>query len=227
MAINLTTTREAAALHGVKMMVFGKAGVGKTTLCATAPTPIIISVESGLLSLRDRDIPVIEAKTFEDLEEAYTFVTESEHAKDFETICLDSITEIAEVVLANEKAKSADPRQAYGELQVKMMDICRAFRDIKGKNVYFSAKQTSVKDDMSGITTYGVSMPGAKLGPQMPYLFDEVMCLRAEKDEKGAVVRSLQCFTDLQYDCKDRSGVLDPYEVPDLSVIVNKISKGE
>lgn len=227
MAINLTTTKEAAALHGVKTLVFGRAGVGKTSLCATAPKPLIISVESGLLSLREYDIPVIEAKTFADLEEAYTFVTESEHAKEFETVCLDSITEIAEVVLAHEKANAADPRQAYGELQVKMMNICRAFRDIRGKNIYFSAKQASVKDDMTGVTTYGVSMPGTKLGPQMPYLFDEVMCLRAEKNEKGEVIRSLQSFTDLQYDCKDRSGVLDPFEVPDLSVIINKISKGE
>jgi len=61
MAINRTTTTEAKT-QGINVLVYGRAGVGKTTLIRTAPKPIIISIERGLLPLRDvtPSIPVIE-----------------------------------------------------------------------------------------------------------------------------------------------------------------------
>ena len=68
MALKLTTTKQAAQLNGLKMLVYGASGAGKTRLCATTGAPtVIISAESGLLSLRDSDIPVIEVQTLEDV----------------------------------------------------------------------------------------------------------------------------------------------------------------
>ena len=62
MAIKLVSTRDAAAIQGVKMLVSGPPGAGKTRLCATLPNPIILSAESGLLSLAECDLPAIEIK---------------------------------------------------------------------------------------------------------------------------------------------------------------------
>lgn len=223
MAIRITTTAQAAQLHGVKMLVYGKAGVGKTTLCATAPNPIIISAEAGLLSLRAHTLPVIEIKTIDDLMEAYQWVTESAEAKAFETICLDSLSEIAEVVLSHAKRTTKDPRQAYGELIDKMGTTVRSFRDLSGKHVYMSAKQESIKDETAGTTMYGPSMPGSKLGGQLPYLFDEVFRLNIGRTPDGVEYRYLQTRPDFQSEAKDRSGCLDPMEQPDLTVVINKI----
>ena len=39
--------------RGVNILVYGRADCGKTTLCATAPTPFLISIEGGTLSLKD------------------------------------------------------------------------------------------------------------------------------------------------------------------------------
>lgn len=223
MAIRITTSAQAAALHGVKCLVYGKAGTGKTTLCATAPNPIILSAEAGLLSLRKYSIPVIEIKTIEDLMEAYQWATESEEAKHFETICLDSLSEIAEVVLLHAKKTSKDPRQAYGELLEKMNTTVRSFRDLSGKHVYMSAKQETVKDEAMGTSMYGPSMPGSKLGGQLPYLFDEVFRLGIGRTQDGTEYRYLQTRPDFQSDAKDRSGCLEPVEQPDLSVVISKI----
>ena len=97
MAIKLTTTAQAARDSGLKLLVHGPAGAGKTTLCATTGEPtVIISAEAGLLSLRGHDIPVIEVGSIEDVHEAYRFVAESADARDFRWVCLDSISEIAE-----------------------------------------------------------------------------------------------------------------------------------
>lgn len=223
MALKFTTTDQAAQLHGVKVLVYGPSGVGKTTLCATAPAPIIISAEAGLLSLRKFTIPVIEIKTVEDLTEAHRWCMQSAEAAQFATVCIDSISEIGEVVLANAKRQVKDPRQAYGELLEKMMATIKAFRDLQGKHVYMAAKMEPVKDELTGVVRYMASMPGAKLGPQLPYLFDEVFRMGINKTPQGEAYRFLQTQPDLQYDAKDRSGTLDPIEPPDLNHVFSKI----
>lgn len=224
MAIKLTSTKQAAQVNGIKVLCYGQAGAGKTSLCATTNEPtVIISAESGLLSLRHADILVLEVSTLADVHEAYQMITQSDEFKDIRWVCLDSISEIAEVVLNYEKKATKDPRQAYGALAEQMQDLLRAFRDIPGRNVYMSAKMERVKDDQTGALLYGPSMPGAKLGQGIPYLFDEVFVLRAEKADDGQVYRTLQTGADFQYVAKDRSGALDLYEEPNLAKIAAKI----
>lgn len=223
MALQFTTTDRAAVNQGVKCLIYGKSGAGKTFLAKTAPTPIILSAESGILSLRDVSMPMIVIKTVAELAEVHQWALNSAEARYFETLYLDSISEIGEVILANAKAQVKDPRQAYGELIEKTLATIKAFRDLPGKNVVMAAKQEPIKDEMSGIVTYGPSMPGSKLGPQLPYLFDEVFRLAVNKTPQGVEYRFLQTRPDLQYDGKDRSGALDAIERPDLSYLFSKI----
>jgi phage nucleotide-binding protein len=224
MAISLKSTKDAA-LDGIKVLVHGPAGAGKTSLCATTGEPtIIISAESGLLSLRGVDIPVIEVKTLEQMYEAYDFVVNDPQGQAFKWVCLDSISEIAEVVLNHEKKVAKDPRQAYGALAEKMTDLIRAFRDLPGRNVYFSCKQERTKDEQSGAMLYYPAMPGNMLKQGVGYFFDEVMALRVEKDADGNPTRWLQTSRDFNYEAKDRSGCLDMFEPPNLADIAAKIS---
>lgn len=223
MAITFTTTNKASMANGIKCLVYGKAGHGKTTLCRTAPRPIIISNESGLLSLVDSEITVAEITTIADLRSMYLWATQSPEANNFDTFCLDSLTEMAETLLNAAKKTVKDPRQAYGQLIEEMTDLIRAFRDIKGKHIYFSAKQEWTKDDVTGVTSYGPSMPGNKLGQQLPYFFDEVFCLNIGKTPEGLTYRYLQTQPDFQYSAKDRSGRLDAIEPPDLNRVFNKM----
>ena len=41
---------------GVKILCYGEAGVGKTVLLATLPRPVLISAESGTLSLQVQNL---------------------------------------------------------------------------------------------------------------------------------------------------------------------------
>lgn len=198
------------------------AGAGKTTLCATLPQPIVLSAEGGLLSLQHEDLPYIEIKSMSDLMEAYEWATTSAEAKDYQSIALDSISEIAEVCLNYEKKQTKDPRQAYGAMQEQMADIIRGFRDIDGKNIYFSAK-CEKSQDQEGSILYSPSMPGNKTGQSLPYFFDEVLALRVEKDAEGNTQRALMCDSDGLWQAKDRSGRLDPWEAPDLGDLIKKI----
>lgn len=223
MAISLKRTRDLAQ-SGVKILVYGQAGSGKTSLIRTLPNPLVLSAEAGLLSIQDADLPYIEIKCVEDLREAYSYIMSEEGAA-FESIALDSISEIAEVILNAEKKIAKDPRQAYGAMQEQVSDLIRAFRDIPGKHVYMSAKLEKSTDEMGRIL-YAPSMPGNKTGQQLPYFFDEVLALRVERDAEGNVQRALMCDSDGLWQAKDRSGKLTAWEAPDLGAIVEKINAG-
>jgi len=221
MAISVKRTGGLSA-SGVKVLVYGQAGAGKTSLIKTLPSPIVLSAEGGLLSVQDSDLPYIEVDGMETLKEAWLWLTESNEAKAYKSVALDSISEIAEVVLNTEKKATKDPRQAYGAMQEQMADIIRAFRDLPGRHVYMSAKLEKTQDEMGRIL-YAPSMPGNKTGQSLPYFFDEVLALRIERDGEGNTQRALMCDGDGLWLAKDRSGKLAGWEAPDLGEIIAKI----
>jgi phage nucleotide-binding protein len=224
MAIQLKRS-SAIGRSGVKLLVYGAAGAGKTSLIPTLPKPIVLSAEGGLLSIADADVPYIEINSIEALHDAYEWLVSSAEAAEFQSIALDSISEIAEVVLNAEKKATKDPRQAYGLMQEQMAETIRAFRDLPGRHVYMSAKLDKSQDEMGRIL-YAPSMPGNKTGQQLPYFFDEVLALRVERDADGNAYRALLCDGDGSWLAKDRSGKLDQWEAPDLGEIIKKIMGG-
>ena len=220
MAINVKNTSGLSA-SGVKMLVYGQAGAGKTSLIRTLPDPIVLSAEGGLLSIQDANLPYIEINSMDDLKEAYTWMGTPEGLR-YKSVALDSISEIAEVVLNHEKKIAKDPRQAYGAMQEQMADIIRAFRDLPERHIYMSAKLEKTQDEM-GRVLYAPSMPGNKTGQSLPYFFDEVLALRVEKDADGNTQRAIMCDSDGLWLAKDRSGKLSAWEAPDLGEIIAKI----
>ncbi len=226
MAIALKRTGDTH-VNGVKILVYGQSGAGKTSLIATLPSVIVLSAESGLLSLQDANLPYIEVTDMGTLMEAYEWLVGSDEAKQYKSVALDSISEIAEIVLNTEKkrtvnGKLVDPRQAYGALAEQMTDMIRSFRDLPGRNVYMSAKMEKVTDELGRIS-YGPSMPGKSLTQGIGYFFDELLALRVEKDAEGNTQRALMCDSDGLWLAKDRSGKLAGWESPDLSAIIEKI----
>lgn len=238
MPLTFTTANQYTENHGIKALVYGQAGAGKTTLAATAPAPLVLAVEAGMLSLKRTnlerlygvgtagityDVPAIIIKDINDLNDAYAFCATHPQAAQFKTIYLDSLTEIAEVVLNAAKRAVKDPRQAYGELIEKMETLIRMFIMLQGKHVVMTAKQEPMKDELTGVVSYGPMMPGAKLGTKLPYMYDEVWRLGINKDAQGNSYRFLQTQPEMQFQAKDRSGALAAVEVPHLAYLFSKI----
>ena len=207
--------------EGVKLLVYGQAGAGKTSLIPSMPNPVVLSAEGGLLSIREADVPYIEITSLESLYEAYEWVSGPD-GQQFDSVCLDSISEVAEVVLAHELKTNQDGRAAYGELNSKMASLIRAFRDLPGKHVLMTAKLEKSQDEMGRIL-YSPSMPGKSLTQQLPYFFDFCFPLRVERDADGKTQRALMTDSDGLWLAKSRSHHLDQWEAPDLGAIIRKI----
>ncbi len=227
--MKLETVDEAIEVSGFKCCVFGLAGAGKTVLASTTGgTIIVLSAESGLLSLKrapaevKERMRVIQIKTLQDLGEAYNWLMSGKMA---DWVAIDSGSEIAEVLLGVKKGEKSDARAAYGDMAEDMMVTFRLLRDMPHYNVMMTAKMTYVKDDRTGITRYVPMFPGKILTAQVPYMFDEIFALRVEQhpQDPNQLVRVLQTGRDIAYDCKDRSGMLDMFEPADLGHITRKI----
>lgn len=207
---------------GINILIFGESGAGKTRLLTSLKgKTLILSAEAGLLSIADStDVYAVEVKTVAELFEVYSLLLENKDG--FNNLCIDSISEISEVLLSSELEKTRDNRQSYQTVQKSMMDMLRAFRDLSKINVVMTAKIERDKDEVSGRMLYRPSMVGKKLPENLPYIFDEVFVLRNELVE-DQIKRYLQTSSDGQFVAKDRSGKLDLYEPADLDAVINKI----
>ncbi len=223
MAIKIQSTK--GMTNEIKVLVYSESGIGKTKLCETAPDPLILSSEAGLLSLADVSVDFQIVESYDHIDEIYNWIVSSEEAKKYKTICLDSISEIAEVVFSETKERTSDPRSLYPEVRDNMSKLIRKFRDLKGRNVYFTAKLETYDDD--GVIKSRPTMPGAGCKNDLPFFFDEVMAMRIGKSEgeDGSSIeyRYLQTQPDRRFAAKDRSGKLGAIEKPDLNYIFNKI----
>lgn len=207
--------------NGLKVLVYGAAGVGKTTLCASTGSPektLILSAEAGLLSIRESAVSAMNITSIQTLRDALAYLKAGDHP--FAWVCLDSVSEIAEQVLASEMESKKDPRQAYGEMAVTMEKMIKSFRDLP-LNVCMVCKGKQTDDE--GRMVWQPSLPGQQLAEKIPYLFDEVFCLVAMTNKEGETKRALRTTADGKYTAKDRSGRLEGWEAPDLAAIYKKI----
>ena len=131
-------------LQGAKLLVYGISGAGKTTLCKTVPgKTLVVSMEACLLSIKDaKNVNAIEVKDAAEvmhLHDALKSVTFQ-----YDTVVLDSVSEISEILLTWEKSRSKDPRMAYGNVQESVTNLMRAFRDLN-MHVLFLCKEVATR----------------------------------------------------------------------------------
>ena len=227
MAITATSTSAYNSDMGVSIVVYGPSGVGKTRLAATLPVneTVILSLEHRLLSLRGFGMFAYELDTYEDVVTMQAVLEKDASFAAVKYVVVDSASELGEKTLISSLARIKDGRQAYQDMQTKCVSLFRLFRDMK-KNVILLFKEEMQKDAL-GNARIGPSMPGQKLGPQVPYLFDEVfyMGISETPGQNGQVVKSRYLLTDASstHTAKDASGSLEAYEPPDLLHIIQKI----
>jgi len=200
-------------MDGIKILIYGASGVGKTTqLGEIEGKVLILSAESGLLVLKDKQIDVIDIDSVEKLGNVYLAVKNKE--LDYETICIDSLSEIGDMVV-NELEQDeyyGNPSNTFKlwmEYTKRMINIVKLFRDLKGVNVVFTALSESV--EYNGMVKFMPQIPAKKAQSKLVSLFDEVYYYDTNSDGE----RIIHTSDTAMYAGKSRAGLEETMVVSD------------
>lgn len=221
----------------LNVLVYAPPGHGKTRFAGTMAKvckPIILSAESGLLSLKKLSkemgykFQYSPITKFQDIVDAYQDLAfKNEHK--FDGVIIDSISEIQKVCMDHileEEEREKPEIQDWGTLNQKMVGMIRKFRDL---DMHFTGTALAERsqDENTGLVTAMPMLQGAIKHTIAAY-FDEVFYMHVKeiKDEKTGQLKSvhwLQTQASPGILAKDRSGMLNREEPADFSVIYKKI----
>jgi len=131
----------------LRLVIYGDPGVGKTTLASQAPKPLFIDTDGGLVSAAIQGVSgkVLEPLSVADFQQCYFFA--KEHVADFETLVIDSITELQNTLNADmsklNKSRSMDlpgivEQREYGATKNVLWLMLHEFRRL-GKHIVVTA----------------------------------------------------------------------------------------
>lgn len=230
-ASDLSPARQFARQFGVKSVIYGGPGRGKTPIAAkTSPRPVLLASEPGMLTLKDCDVPTFPAFSAPRIDEFFDWFLLSHEAKAFDTLLWDSASQGAEAYLTAElsgTSKSGNEKhgmKAYGNMSRRMMEKLTKLYFMPEKHIVLIMKQQAF--EVNDMIYYRPYFPGKELPVKVPHLYDLVMRLDKYMVPGFNDPQTAFCTAE-QFDSmgRDRSGNLDAYEPPNMGKIITKCMK--
>ncbi len=190
-------TKYKPTQHKIKALIYWSSGAGKTVFSSTAPKPLFISAEGGLLSIQ-REVDRIEIRKFADLQQAFKIVSEG---VDYETIIIDSISEINEIIKNEiEKTKGRQMEiQDRGILSKRIRWILQGFRDLDYHILLIAQEEEQKDNDKIHKVIPSLNWKSATT---IAYFMDIVAYISVQADW----TRLIQTLSDPKLLTKDRTG---------------------
>jgi phage nucleotide-binding protein len=197
------------------MTIYGKGGVGKTTLATTAPKPIFIDSEDGTKGFRARniDMPVIHVKTWQDVQEAWEMIKNN---TEYATVVIDPIDKFLDILVEQIRAGGQMNLRLWGEAKERMSRFVWAIKG-SGKHCLFIAHEDKDKDDDQQLRK---PLLKANLSDALVNLSDVVGHMRVDMHGE----RSVRVQPEPKVEAKDRFDALgETIKSPNITEIIAKI----
>lgn len=210
-----------AQSSGVKAVIYGGPGAGKTPIAKTCPNPILLATEKGMLSMKGSNLPTYEALTAKELDDFFLWLFTSNEVKKFDTVCIDSSSHCAEIYLEDAKKHTKHGLQQYGEMAERTYAQFKKLNELKEKHAYIIAKEDLYT--VNNVQMKRPFYPGKELPRETAHLFDCILHL-AKVNIQGLIGEQLAFRCNGSYDimARNRLGVLNEFEFPDFTSIVKK-----
>lgn len=221
---DLQPAHKLAAFYGVKSLVFGPPGSGKTPVINTAPNPVLLAVEPGMLSMRTSNVPTYEASTWAKIEEFFKWLHGSNESKKYHTLGVDSVSQMCEIYLRDNPKKVSHGLKLYGLMAEEVGDELHKLYFMREKHMYLICKQ-EIEQTADGPGKKRPYFPGKELATKVPHLYDLIMQLDTHSIPGYGAARAFHCHSAMDANVRDRSGVLAEFEEPNLSGVFNKIMR--
>lgn len=231
----VTKASDADGDH-LKILIWGPNGTGKSTICGTAPGPILYAYTEmqGLLSLKRMapDADVVHIKSLADLRSLLGDLMRQNHQ--YASVCLDSFTEMQQLIIDEISAKKRtapdDPVRLSIEERLFIHDrsksIVRSFRDLPMHVILTCLSETTViGDGEDAKTVTRLMLSGQKLPGQMAQFFNLVGFTYKGSDANGNTKHRVLFDGRSDLDTKGMPG-LRRREDPDISYWYERAIQG-
>jgi hypothetical protein len=204
---------------GAKCIIYGPPGTGKTPIVNTAPRPILLACEPGLLSMRGSNVPTCQAYTTKDIDDFFNWFFNSNEVKNFDTLAVDSMSEMCSIYLVEAEKQNKHGLAAYGQMAREVMKHLRPIYYMRYKHTYLIAKQEIDKTGMK--RPY---YPGQQLPIETPHMYDNILYL-AKTQVPGMMgdVLAFRCNGTYDILARNRTGNLNDLEEPHFGKLVAKV----
>jgi phage nucleotide-binding protein len=235
-------TSPSTDIEFLNILLYGDPGVGKTYLCGTAvehdkTNPVLlIDIEGGTLTVRDRKIDVVSARTLVDVQKIVNKLITAGEDMYYKTVVLDSLTELQKLdmryIMKQAKANAKNPdsvdvdvpsQREWGKSLEHTRSIVRAFRDLPC-NTIITALAHQQMDDSGSVTGIFPSLPG-KARNEIPGFMDVVGYYHVRQAGQ-TLIRRVQFAKTSRVQAKDRTGLLgDAVDDPSFPQLFDMIHK--
>lgn len=224
---DLKAAGEHANNFGVKAIIYGPAGSAKTPILNTAPRPVLLATEAGLIGMKGSTIPTYEAYTSQRVDEFFKWFFNSTETKAFDTLGIDSGSQVADIYLnaalsgTSKQGNKKHGMAAYGEMATNTMEHLRTLFYTKQKHVYMICKEQIADVDYQSLRR--PYFPGQQLPVDVPHLYDFILRL-AKTNVPGMNGEQLafQCNGAMNIMARNRTGNLNDFEEPHFGKLVIK-----
>lgn len=214
-----------AKLTRANVLAHGMGGAGKTRMTVSALDlgPVLhLDIEGGTMSIMDEiSSGAVQSMKIEKYEQFTNVMLELKSGKhSFETLVVDSGTELQKLYLDMLGNKDMPTLQDYGKLSHETRKCLRFLRDLDMNLLYITLSKDE-KDEQFGSIVRKPSLTG-KLPEEACGYMDIVLYLTT-KEIDGQLERVAVTQPTERLYAKDRSGRLERYEKPDFTIIHHKI----
>ena len=194
---------------GIKFLVYGKTGSGKSLFGLSFPKSVAIDTENGLTFYEGTDrgknlIGILNTQSHRDVENAFDEMEDIVEEQGVKTIVIDSITKIREHVIEvvtniDEKRARRDGKiieeantsmRSWGRVKHNMQKLQNKMIDLtsKGVNVVYTSQSKDIKEKQGDqFVTVGQEMDAQK---GTDYDFDVILYMFKEETANGTVFKA-------------------------------------
>jgi len=206
--------------HKLKALIYGTPKSGKTTFAGTAPNPLFICAENGLLSIAGKEPDYVEVKTLQELKDLYKWL--KDESPKYDTIVIDSLSEISKIIKDNLTQCGARSMQLR-ERWVFSEEMMQAVRQIVALpyHVVCIVHSKEVLDEAGIVEFYELAIE-TKAKNEVTRYFDVIGYSHIDKE--GEYKISIKGSSKTL--CGDRSNTIDKDNTPlDISQWIESIAK--